>query len=198
MADNLDKLKRLLKAFFTTHSITVDADGLRMWLDAFNGMPIDAIELAIRRFNAESEVRPTPAGVRKFAGVAGLTDEQRAQAAWRVVRSTILRYGAYYRISFDDPLIHAAIRAIGGWTQLCNTPSEEMHWKAKAFVDAYVSVARSGIGEFQPLAGLLQSQQPVEVVTGLLPHATAGAITMAKPPARTVRLPDLSVARLKE
>jgi hypothetical protein len=198
MADNLDKLKRVLKAFFELHSITVTGDSLRLWLDSFQGMPLEAIESAIRRFNTESDQRPTPAAVRRYAGAAGLSDEQRAQAAWRVVRSTILRYGAYYRINFDDPIVHAAIRAIGGWTQLCNTASEEMHWKAKAFVDAYVSVARSGIGEFQPLAGLLQTQQPVEVVTGLLPHATAGAITMAKPVARTVRIPDLSVARLKE
>jgi hypothetical protein len=197
MNENLDKLKRLLKAFFTTHSITVDADGLRMWLDAFSGMPLESIEHAVRRFNAESESRPTPAGVRKYAGAAGLTDEQRAQAAWRVVRPIVARYGAYYRPSFDDQLIHAAIRAIGGWVKLCNTPTEEMHWQAKSFVEAYVSIARSGIGDFRPLAGLLENA-PVEITTGLLPHAAAPAIAMTKPVARAARLPDLRAGRIEQ
>ena len=186
--DATSKLKRLLQGFFSARNVTVDADGLRMWIDAFSDLPAEAIELALRRYNRECSDHPTPAAVRRYAGVAGLTDEQRAQVAWRVVRSCAARYGAYYAISFDDPIIHAAIRAIGGWTNLCTTQIDEMHWKAKAFCEAYVSVARSGIGEFDSLPGLLDCQnEPVQITTGLLQHAAMKALT-AHPAAPVARI----------
>ena len=188
MTNEATKLKRLLAGFLSARNVTLDADGLRMWIDAFDGMPPEAVEIALRRFNRECEDHPTPAGVRRYAGAAGLNDEQRAQVSWRIVRSSVLRYGAYYAISFDDPIIHAAIRAIGGWANLCSTPHDEMQWRAKAFCEAYVSVARSGIGEFEPLPGLLDNQpEPVQITTGLLPHAGFKAIAM-RPASRVARI----------
>lgn len=190
-------LKRLLMAFFSARSVTVDADGLRMWIDAFSDLTPEAVELALRRYNRECSDHPTPASVRRYAGAAGLTDEQRAMAAWRVVRSTILRYGAYYAINFDDPIIHAAIRAIGGWSQLCATPTEEFQWKAKEFVAAYVNVARSGIGEFKPLLGIAMTKnESISITTGLAKHPTVAAIAMNEQPPRRVALPDLSAKRI--
>jgi hypothetical protein len=195
-ADKPIDLKRLLAAFFSARNVSIDADGLRMWLSAFRDLTPEAVATAIDRFNQESTDHPTPAGVRRYAGAAGLTDEQRAQAAWRVVRSAVARYGAYYAISFDDQIIHAAIRSIGGWVNLCNTQHDELQWKAKQFVDAYVNVARSGIGEFHPIAGLLTNQpEPVQITTGLLPHSAMKAIAQTKPAARFARLPNLKADR---
>lgn len=177
MAEN-NKLTALLKGFLNARNVTVDAAGLRMWIDAFSDLPTEAIELALRRFNRECTDHPNPAAVRRYAGAAGLSDDQRALVAWRVVRSSVLRYGAYYSISFDDPIIHAAIRAVGGWVNLCTTQHDEMQWKQKQFVEAYISVARSGIGEFQTLAGLLDHHtDPVQITTGLLQHAALRALT---------------------
>lgn len=191
-------LKKLLEAFFIARNVTVDAAGLRMWIDAFADLPPEAIELAIRRYNRECSDHPTPAAVRRYAGAAGLTDEQRAQAAWRVVRSTMLKYGAYYAVTFDDVIVHAAIRAIGGWANLCNTQHDELTWKEKAFREAYVSIARSGIGEFKPLAGLLTNQpEAIQVTTGLLPHAAVKAITNNSV-ARVARLPNLRADRIEQ
>lgn len=192
--DQVARLKKLLQSFFGVHGITVDAGSLQMWLDGFFGLSIEAVELAIRRFNRESSERPTPERVRRYAGAAGLSDEQRAQAAWRVVRSTVMRHGAYWAINFDDPIIHAAIRAIGGWVALCNTPHEEMVWRHKAFVEAYVSVARSGIGEFQPLSGLL-TNEAVSVITGLLPHDSVAAIEHKPVQQKQIAIPDLRAER---
>ncbi|MCA9047421.1 MAG: hypothetical protein KDA89_01755 [Planctomycetaceae bacterium] len=149
--------------------MAVDADSLRMWIDALSDLSAEAIETAIRGFNRECTDYPTPAAVRRFAGP---TDEQRATAAWRVVRREVARCGAYCRIEFDDPIIHAAIRAIGGWVALCNTQHDEMPWREKAFVSHYQSICHSGIGQFSPLTGLTLDNQPLtKIATGLLPHA---------------------------
>lgn len=194
-AQTANHLKKLLASFFSARSITLDGDGLRMWLDAFSDLTPEAIELALRRFNRECTDHPTPAAVRRYSGAAGLTDEQRAQAGWRVVRSTILKYGSYYAIEFDDVIIHAAISAIGGWVNLCNTPHDEMTWKAKAFVEAYVSVARSGLGDFQRLPGLSNNQpEKIEITTGLLPHVGLKALETTAG-GRIARLPNLSIDR---
>lgn len=186
MAKRQTDLIRLLEAFFSARSVTVDMAGMDMWMDAFADLTPEAVELALRRYNRECSDHPTPASVRRYAGAAGLTDEQRAQTAWRVVRSTILKYGAYYAINFDDQIIHAAIRAIGGWPSLCGTQLDEMQWKQRDFLAAYVNVARSGLGEFRPLQGLAMSKATtVDIQTGLAPHVAlrtiaASAVPVAK------------------
>ena len=63
--DQVARLKKLLQSFFNVHGITVDTGSLQMWLDGFAGLPIEAVELAIRRFNRESSERPTPERVRR-------------------------------------------------------------------------------------------------------------------------------------
>lgn len=166
------ELKELLIAFFEVHGITVTPGGLAMWIDGLAGLTTQGIAEALRRFNRESSEYPKPATVRKYAGLEGLTDEKRAEIAWGTVRRTILSYGAYYAVNFNDPLVNAAIRNIGGWESLCNTPTDELVWKEKSFVQAYVTVARTGIGDGRPLSGLVNSDAgPVEVETGL-PRST--------------------------
>jgi hypothetical protein len=188
-----DRIRKLLAAFLKVRNIAVDADSLRMWIDAFSDLPAEAIELAIRRFNRESTDYPTPASVRRYAGAAALTDEQRAVAAWRVVRAAVLRYGAYYAIDFDDPLIHAAIRGLGGWVQLCHTPATEMQWRQKDFERQYLNVCRAGTGDFRPLGGLLENQTPQRIETGLTHHCTVAALIGQAQSG--VKLPNLRLER---
>ena len=103
-------MKRVLQGFFEVHGIEVSPDGLKMWLAGLRGLSPEQLITAVDRYNRECSQRPTPAGLRRYAGAAGLSDEQRAEVAWRSVRSTMLRYGAYYAINFDDRIIHATSR----------------------------------------------------------------------------------------
>lgn len=190
-------MKKLLAAFLKVRNISVDADSLRMWIDALSDLPPEAFELALRRFNRESTDYPTPAAVRRFAGAAGLTDQQRAITAWQSVRSSVLKYGAYYAIEFDDPIIHAAIRGIGGWVNLCNTPHDEMQWKQRAFCEQYLSVCSSGVGDLRPLSGLLDHQPQQQITTGLLPHYGVKALIDHRTSQReALRIPDMRAERV--
>jgi hypothetical protein len=189
------RIQALLLAFFDVRNITVSPDSLRMWIDAFSDMTPQGIEMAIRRFNRESTDYPTPAAVRKYAGVEGLNDEQRASIAWGTVRKTIAQYGAYYSIAFDDAVIHAAIRAIGGWERLCETPHDQMQWKQKEFVRAYVEAAGTGIGDSRPLAGVLGFKERADVQSGLGAHPTHKRLTGPSEVKQRIPLPNLSVDR---
>lgn len=188
-------MKRVLQGFFEVHGIEVSPDGLKMWLAGLRGLSPEQLITAVDRYNRECSQRPTPAGLRRYAGAAALSDEQRAEVAWRSVRSTMLRYGAYYAINFDDRIIHAAIRAVGGWSLLCQTQQEDLVWKEKDFKAQYVSICRSGIGDSRPLSGLLERQEPIEIETGMVPHEYSDKLIAGSVPVRKVALPDLSTGR---
>lgn len=190
-------LQKLLRAFFEVRHISVSPESLVMWVDALSDLSVSEVQAAIRKCNREFNGVPTPAVLRSFApGVVALSDDQRAAVAWRKVRETIGKYGAYYAIDFDDKIIHAAIRDIGGWVNLCNTPHDEMWSKQNAFLRAYKSVANTGVGDSRPLRGVLESkQEPVMVLVGLPLHSNHKLLGGTPKQPRRVALPDLRANR---
>jgi hypothetical protein len=87
----------------------------------------------------ECQFMPSVHELRKLAGAAGTRIEakDRPLLAWEAVRRAISKVGAYDSPSFDDAVINATIRELGGWPLLCDTPSDEMHWLEKRFCATY-------------------------------------------------------------
>lgn len=61
--------------------------------------------------------------------------------AWEAVRRAINRVGAYDSPKFDDAVINAALRSLGGWVAVCDWTVEELPWRQKEFMAAYASLA---------------------------------------------------------
>ena len=93
---------------------------------------------------------------------------------------TAIRFqGGYRTIAFDDPVIHATVRNLGGWVQLTDATSEDLsRFIQPRFVKTYSALAQMGITESEaaPLFGLIDRDntkagyEPGEVVaiaTGL-------------------------------
>ena len=85
-----------------------------------------------------------PVGVIRKLALGGIQCEtlevtDRALLAWNAVVDAIREIGGYRSPQFDDPLIHATIRAIcQGWPELCATESTQLHaWTKKAFLETY-------------------------------------------------------------
>lgn len=108
--------------------------------------------------------------------------DQRALVAWNAVLDAVSRVGGYQSVSFDDPVVHAAINAIsgqGGWATLCEVDSETLRtWKRKEFIETYKAFISVGIRpeSHLPLHGLiardcaakqLPAPEPVKLLTGL-------------------------------
>lgn len=151
------------KEFLPVYHGFADMRGLKrtgvsveMWYLAVKDLTVDQFQNAIVRFVRESTEFPSPAEIRRYAGIQGLESEDRADMAWRAVFSAIAKVGAYETVSFDDPAINAAIRGIGGWVALCDTTSDEMKWKERDFKRAYRSVTLSRVGNPSPLPGIHQ------------------------------------------
>lgn len=137
--------------------MTPSADAIRMWVMALADLPVDTIEFALLDFMKRSTLFPTPAAIRKHAlDAEGLSDEERSLLAWDSVRKAISSAGSYYTVSFEDTIINATIRQMGGWVKLCDTPPKELKWTGKEFCKRYEIICRAGVGDPSPLPGIIQ------------------------------------------
>lgn len=147
------------------------------------GLPIAAIEHAARRAIAERRFMPVPSELRELAGV--MSPEDRAILAWGAVAKAVARHGYYDSVDFDDKIINAAIRNLGGWTEIAvRFNEEEEKWARKDFERVYISMMRSGVNaeHIGYLSGFFEQDNrgrgfedhvpQVELIaTGLPPHA---------------------------
>lgn len=143
-------------------------------------LPIEAIERAVGNSLSERKFMPTIFELRELSGV--LPKESRTVLAWASVKRAVHEVGEYRSVDFDDPVINATIRVMGGWDQLCDTERGEAFdtWKRKQFEETYNALLGSGVGPdlARPLVGICDThnaahgyvshvKEPVKVVTGL-------------------------------
>ncbi len=165
-------------------------EGMLQWIESLDDLTDDEFCTALKRFSRESKDFPSPAAVRSFAGSVGLSDSDRATIAWAKVRESIRKVGGYATVTFDDPLITASIREMGGWVQLCETNTDDLKWREQDFRRIYGAIAKAGIGDASPLAGICERtnaklgyapQEPAVVVeTGLPLHPAAPALPVTE------------------
>jgi hypothetical protein len=127
--------------------------------------------------------------IRKNAGAVSIDSADRAVVAWWRVKSAIATHGSYESVVFDDPLINATIRALGGWIEVCGTESGENFdvWLFRRFKEMYATLLACGVhaDEAAPLPGICDVENsresrgaprlPVAVPTGL-PRLPAGTV----------------------
>lgn len=133
-------------------------------------IPDEALERAGVQSLRTSKFMPSIAELRELAGVTAIAD--RAVLAWDAVLKS-LSHGPYQHVDFDDGVINATIRHLGGWPEFYGrlSGSEQEKWTRKEFIDAYRSLSRAGVdGEAcRPLVGLAttEGKKPLRIATGL-------------------------------
>lgn len=86
--------------------------------------------------------------------------QTRAMRAWSLVDRAIRQVGQYESVTFDDPVIHRVIEDMGGWVELCSTPTEkDLEFRANEFNKRYQGYAlQGGVSDWQPrLIGLIEA-----------------------------------------
>jgi len=133
------------------------------WI-ALRDLPIEVVQKAAYRAIGESKRMPLPAELREFAGVPN--PEQKAIAAWGDAERAS-RLGSYKHIDFEDKLINAVIRHLGGWPAFLSrwTGSEEK-WLRMEFIKVYRNFQSTGVNgdACRALPGLSQAQSSGGVV----------------------------------
>ena len=136
--------KRPTDAFLNAYQLGLD------------GVPIEAIERAVAASLKTSKFMPRPVELRQLAGE--LAPDDRAVAAWQAVCDAIDGgYNSYDSVDFDDGLINATIRNMGGWVSLLEKTTDEFDkWAKQDFLKTYQAFQRAGVNgdACRPLVGL--------------------------------------------
>lgn len=178
--EDREQFSLLIEALASAFSIDASAGLVLGYWMGLKDMALADIEGAIDRALRECKFMPKPVELRALAGE--MSNEQRAVLAWDAFKKAISQHGAYRSVDFDDPLINATARNLGGWTALCAKPNEEFDkWTRKDFERVYTSMCSSGTSpeSCMPLAGLCDAENgargyavepPRRVLTGLPEH----------------------------
>ncbi len=79
-----------------------------------------------------------------------LSDDSKAERAWSKVHDAVRLIGPNYTLVFDDPIIHATLRDMGGFIKLCTEKSDTMPFRKQEFMRIYASYC--GHGAVIPIA----------------------------------------------
>jgi hypothetical protein len=115
---------------------------LKSYYMALKGMSDTEFEDAIgktlqtRKYNT----LPMPAEIRE--AVTG-NIEDLATLAYDAFTQGKSQTGAYDSVCFEDKVIHAVIRAMGGWQEVCMITEDEWKFRRKEFIDLYKALSRN-------------------------------------------------------
>jgi hypothetical protein len=100
---------------------------------------------------------PKPADImRQISGDSG----SRSQVAWQRVTDAVKRHGPYASVVFDDPTIHAAVEAVGGWTELGRINEQEWVFVGNRFMQFYKGNCQRRTPYPTHLKGIAELQNP--------------------------------------
>ena len=114
---------------------------LKMWYITLRSLTADDLGRAIMAYlEHHSDEYITPKLLLELAGK--VTDKDAAAvSAWDEVLKEIKRVGAYQTPTFSDPRTAATIKHLGGWIQLCDTPTEDLHkWQRMHFIKTIAAI----------------------------------------------------------
>jgi hypothetical protein len=184
-------LMEALASAFRAEPTTAFLEGY--WL-GLEDMTTSDFEAAAKRALRECKFMPSVFELRSLTGE--MPAAVRAVSAWLELLKGIRRHGAWYSVDFEDKLINATVRSLGGWREVCAKESDELHvWTKKEFERLYGLLAQRG--EPQGEEALYLAGQ-FEVNNGASGHAidppkripmtTLRPMVQAKPP-RLVSIP---------
>jgi len=182
---DLDRFRSLIAGMaitFRQEASQVMYDGY--WLGLAD-LPIEAVELAVVAALRTCKFMPSASELRELAGEVRM--EHRAVKAWAAFREAIDLHGYYHSVDFDDPVVNATVRALGGWVSVSELMDEPEAWIEgifrKRFEQTYVGLATAGVSATAavPLIGSHEQDkrlkgyeeaigEPYRIACGLPPH----------------------------
>lgn len=95
----------------------------------------------VNRACGELKFWPKPVELKEMGAVSRGDAVERA---WGVVEGALRTVGRYRSVDFG-PAVNAAVRHIGGWQKLCETNTDELHFRQRDFGKALDLYSRGGV-----------------------------------------------------
>lgn len=185
----LKRLTELVAALAATFGKEADEAMYLGYEMALSDLSLEDIERGFQAALRTCEFMPSGADLRKLAGHVGT--KERAAIALGVVEQAIRSEGYYRSVTFDDPLVNAVIRSLGGWEHACTIEGEfEIGQWRREFEKLYQAMCKTGasaaacaplLGHSDRVNGFNghERKEPLRIETGLAPHP-AGLIGQKK------------------
>lgn len=184
--DNCDRdgFTKVLRMLAATYDKEASVDFIEAYWLALEDLSLDDIKFAANEALRRLEWMPRPAYLRKIIG--DVEPDHRAAIAWQVVRKALSQHGTYTSVDFDDPVINASIRNMGGWVALGQKSGEDFEvWTRKEFERIYQSIYHTGITE-----------EAGAYLVGIAEHQNRGRFEVQPPKKVSLNLPPPKVRRL--
>lgn len=166
---------------------------IRAYHLALSDVPIAAVERAAVQAMRDCKFMPTAKELRDLA--TGTSAESRPMLAWTALMR--VPFDPYRHVDFDDPLVNATIRSLGGWPTFIErfTDAEAEKWARKEFLETYARLAASNVsGDLcRPLPGLATGRRLVRDGEILPPLVHRIELGIAIPPRLNQTTPALGV-----
>ena len=151
-----------------------------LWWEALKGYSMAEVRGALSAHVTNpdrGQFLPKPADIRRC--LEG-SSETRALQAWTKVDQATRRIGPWESVAFDDPIIHAVLADMGGWTVLGEVAEDEWPFRRNEFVRRYqgyvvrppASFPRTLTGHVAEYNGRLGGQMPLPRLVGDAQRAT--------------------------
>ena len=124
---------------------------LSVWWEACKGAELEQIRKALNAHAVHPEKGQFPPKPADIVRELGGTFTDRALIAWGRVQRAVQIVGAYQTADFRDPVIHAVIRELGGWSAVCRVPNDELPFLQKRFCDFHRTYTTRGAPNDTPM-----------------------------------------------
>lgn len=111
-ATDAEAFNQLLGSLGEVFNETISSTRALLYFGALSDYPLDVVRAAVLMAIKSKTFFPKPAELIEI--IAGRPEDQ-ALAAWTRVESAMREVGSYQSVTFDDPILHAAIGQMGGW-----------------------------------------------------------------------------------
>ena len=153
-----DKFEKCIKALFAAFNQECTLASLSGYWMGLSDLSIEQIQKAVAIAIRSTRFVAKPYELRDMLGLV-VDHEARAIDAWGDVQRA-LPIGPYKSVDFDDKLINATIRNLGGWPNFVArfTDSEQEEFARHAFLKTYKNLAHGYVNgdACNPLPGISQ------------------------------------------
>lgn len=138
-----------------------------LWFRSLRKYSIADIRNALSRHVTDPDTGQFPPKIADVVKLLEGSGTDRATLAWAKLLKAAGRVGRYRSVAFDDPIIHAVVEDMGGWSLLCDMTDDDLRHEERRFCEKYRSFVRHGCPDYPPyIVGLEEQEQRAQGYLG--------------------------------
>jgi len=170
--DDKPQFLQILTGLSDLYGSELSRVSISLYWESLKKYKIDMISIAASAHVKHSKWMPKPSEFIDVVRQNEISPEERATLAWGAVSRAAKSIGSYSCVDFDDPLINATVRNMGGWPRICTQPAEHFEsFIRRQFIADYVVLCKANLSpeSLLPLRGTFDKDNPRKIETGLPP-----------------------------